>query len=270
MKNIVNAPFLTEICKTASNMYRLGWNERNGGNISVMLDKKQVAKYLDVGKITRLLPINFDAHELCGKYFAATGTGKYFKNIADNPETTLGVFRISQDGKSAELLWDYKDGKAFTSELPSHLMSHISRLKVDPDNRVIIHAHPTYTIAMNTICPIDENEFTHKLWQINTESIVVFPEGVGVLPWMVCGTSKIGEATAKKMQEYRLVIWSNHGIFGAGKDLDEAFGLIETVEKAAQIYMLTQGEMRYNLISDEQLKSIAERFQVTPKEGILA
>ena len=33
------------------------------------------------------------------------------------------------------------------------------------------------------------------------------------------------------------VIWGMHGICGAGRTVDEAFGLIETVEKAAQIYM---------------------------------
>ncbi len=269
MKNILDAPFLKEVCKTASNMYRLGWDERNGGNISVMLDEKQVAEYLDTTKLIRVLPVNFDAQELADRYFIVTGTGKYFKNVEDDPETNLGIIRIAKDGKSVELLWGYKDGGRFTSELPAHLMSHIARLKINPDNRVIMHTHPTYTIAMNTVCPIDENDFTHRLWQINTESIVVFPDGIGILPWMVCGTKEIGEATAKKMQEYRLVVWTNHGIYGAGKDLDETFGLIETVEKAAQIYMLAEGHTRLNLISDDQLKAIAEHFDVTPKDGVL-
>ena len=71
------------------------------------------------------------------------------------------------------------------------------------------------------------------------------------------------------MKKYRIVIWTNHGIYGAGKDLDETFGLIETVEKTAQIYMLTEGHERVNLISDKQLKDIADYFGVTPKAGIL-
>lgn len=56
---------------------------------------------------------------------------------------------------------------------------------------------------------------------------------------MLCGTAEIGKATAEKMKSFRLVVWAMHGIYGAGKTLDETFGLIETVEKAAQIYMLT-------------------------------
>ena len=39
MKDILTAPFLTEIRNITANMYRLGWAERNGGNISVLLDE---------------------------------------------------------------------------------------------------------------------------------------------------------------------------------------------------------------------------------------
>ncbi|MBQ8095177.1 MAG: class II aldolase/adducin family protein [Clostridia bacterium] len=31
------------------------------------------------------------------------------------------------------------------------------------------------------------------------------------------------------------IVWAQHGIYGANKDLDETFGLIETAEKAAEI-----------------------------------
>ena len=30
MKNIIGAPFITEMRKITSNMYHLGWDERNG------------------------------------------------------------------------------------------------------------------------------------------------------------------------------------------------------------------------------------------------
>ena len=32
MKDILTAPFVKEMCDTTANMYRLGWDERNGGN----------------------------------------------------------------------------------------------------------------------------------------------------------------------------------------------------------------------------------------------
>ena len=269
MKDILTAPFVTEMCKTTANMYRLGWDERNGGNISCLLNEKEVGKYLDLSRVIRTIPTGFDAAELTGRIFIVTGTGKYFKNIEDDPETNLGIIRIAADGTTAELLWGWRDGGKFTSEFPAHMMSHMARLRVDPDHRVIMHTHPTYTIAMNTVCTTDEKDFTHKLWQSNTEAVVVFPDGVGILPCMVCGTNEIGIATAEKIQKTRLVIWTNHGIYGAGKTMDEAFGLIETVEKTAQIYMLTLGRA-VNIIPDKIIRELAELWGLTPAEGILA
>ena len=269
MKNIYDAPFLREMCENASNMYRLGWDERNGGNISYLLDENEVAQYLDLNKVIRTIPTGFQANELIGRIFIVTGTGKYFKNIEKDPENNLGIIRIADDGATAELLWGYADGGRFTSELPAHLMSHISRLSVNPDNRIIMHCHPDYTLAMTQVHKMDERELTRTLWKQMTESIVVFPDGLGVLPWMVCGTNEIGEATAEKMKKYRLVVWTLHGIYGAGRDMDETFGLIETVEKAAKQYMLTAHLEKLNTISDAQLKALAERFEVDYRKDFL-
>ncbi len=264
LKDIKSAPFVKEMCKTASNMYRLGWDERNGGNISYLLDEKEVAEYLDLNKVIRTIPLmgvneaEFDVSPLLGKIFIVTGTGKYFKNVEADPETNLGIVRVIKN--SVELLWGYKGGGRTTSELPAHLMCHMARLKADPENRVVMHSHPTHTLAMNYVHELDEKKFTHTLWEMCTECIAVFPDGVGILPWMLCGTNSIGVATAKKMEEFRLVIWAMHGIYGAGKTMDETFGLIETVEKAAQIYMLTAHLPRINTIKDEQMKELAELF----------
>lgn len=269
MKNILDAPFVKEMESTTANMYRLEWDERNGGNISYLLKEEEVSEYLDVKNVLREIPTGFSAKALAGKIFIVTGTGKYFKNVQSDPETNLGIIRIKEDGMTAQLLWGYKGGGKFTSELPAHLMSHMARLSVDPENRVVMHSHPTNTLAMNYVHELDEKKFTHTLWEMCTECIVVFPDGVGVLPWMLCGTNEIGKATAEKMKEFRIVIWGMHGIYGAGKTMDETFGLIETVEKAAHIYMLTAHLPRINTIKDEELVKLAEFFQVKYRKDFL-
>ncbi|MGN1164700.1 MAG: rhamnulose-1-phosphate aldolase [Candidatus Ornithospirochaeta sp.] len=270
MKDIRESRFLREMMDTTANMYRLGWDERNGGNISCLLDDYDLSEYLDMEKVLRTIPLGFDALPLAGRCFLVTGTGKYFKNVEKNPEENLGIVRITEDGKNADLLWGFSDGGRFTSEFPAHLMSHMSRLNKDDGNRVVMHCHPTYTLAMNYVHSLDEKEFTHTLWQMCTECIVVFPDGVGVLPWMLCGTKEIGEATARKMEEFRLVVWGMHGIYGAGKTMDETFGLIETVEKAAQIYMLTAHLERKNTIKDSEMKELAEFFKVDYRKDFLS
>ncbi|WP_407728506.1 rhamnulose-1-phosphate aldolase (plasmid) [Priestia megaterium] len=269
-KDILKAPFLQEMTKTTANLYRLGWDERNGGNISYLLKEDEVAEYLDVNDVKRTLPMIFDGAELAGKYFIVTGSGKYFKNVIDDPAFNLGIIRITEDGKSLDILWGLEDGGVPTSELPSHLMSHIERLKADPNHRVIMHCHATNLIGMTFTHSLDEVAFTKTLWQMCTECIVVFPEGIGIIPWMVPGTDSIGEATAAKMKDVRSVIWPHHGIFGAGTTMDETFGLIETAEKAAEVYTVVcaQGSVKQT-ITDQQLQDLADAFGVVPRQGVL-
>ena len=269
MKDILTAPFMIEMIRTATNMYDHGWDERNGGNISLMLDKTEAREYLDAEKVLRTIPTGFTAPELDGKYFLVTGTGKYFKNVQYAPDINLGIVRLKEQGRQADLLWGYTDGGQFTSEFPAHMMSHVARLKVDPSNRVVMHCHPANILAMTYIHDLDEKKFTRTLWQMCTECIVVFPEGVNVLPWMLCGTNEIGEATAEKMLTARLVVWSQHGIYGVGKDLDETFGLIETAEKAAEIYMKIAHLPLINTITDDQMHQLEERFGIRAREGYL-
>lgn len=263
------APFIQEMSEITRHMWELGWDELNGGNVSYLLDENEVAKYINVLEPLRTIKLTFPVTELAGKYFIVTGSGKYFRNVIKDPEANLGVLRVSANGEGVEVLWGLRNGAVPTSELASHFMSHIERLKVDPTHRIVLHTHATNVIAMTFTHDLDELKFTKTLWEMCTECLVVFPDGVSVIPWIVPGSSEIGRETAKKMKDHRLVIWPQHGIFGTGSTMDATFGLVETVEKAATIYNLIGGREMKQKITDQQLWDLAKAFGVTPKAGIL-
>ena len=47
MKDILTAPWMVEMIRTTTNMYDHGWDERNGGNVSLLLEESQVGDYVD-------------------------------------------------------------------------------------------------------------------------------------------------------------------------------------------------------------------------------
>lgn len=114
-----------------------------------------------------------------------------------------------------------------------------------------------------------KKKFSKTLWQQITECLVVFPEGVGIVPWMVAGTIDLGLASAAKMEYCRIVIWAHHGIMGAGSNFDDAFGLVETVDKAADIYLRSAAVGIKQSITSAELRALADAFNVTPRDGIL-
>lgn len=249
-------------------LYKHNWDERNGGNLSYIVTEEEVKEICPQIKIIRTFHYNFDLSPLIGKYFIITGTGKYFKNCLKDPKTNLGVLLVT-DEHTLSLVWGYKDGGSPTSEAPTHLKCHIERLKVDSNHRLVIHCHPTNIICMSHILTLDSNKWTEILWKMQTESIVVFPEGVAVLPWILCGGEEIGIATAEKMKDYRSVVWAQHGIFCTGKTLDEVFGLIETIEKAAEIYIKICDKPIVQSITNEQLITLAKAFKIDYRKGII-
>ena len=264
--NIYEAP-----CEATRNLWNNGWAERNGGNISYRIDEEEVQFYLDTNRVVYEAALGFEIPELAGMIFLVSGSGKYFKNVWQNPADNLVILKIDKEGKHYQVLWGLETGGIPTSELASHLKCHAVRLRQDSEHRVILHTHSIAISAMTFVHDLDENRFTKTLWEMITECLVVFPDGVAVLPWMVAGTVALGEASAEKMAYSRIVVWPHHGIMGAGQSMDDAFGLVETAEKAADIYMraIAAPTGIVQKITDQQLWDLADRFGVTPKAGIL-
>ncbi len=269
--NIINAKFMNEFRKISTYMYNHNWHEKNGGNMSLLLTEAEVKEYIDTSKaenVIKILPMPSAIPEMAGEYLLVTGTGKYIKNIADNPEENVGLVQVSKDGSYCKLLWGFSDGGTFTSEITMHLSAHYQRRLIDKDQCVVMHAHPTHVIAMTHIHTLDEKEFSKSLWKTCTECITIFPAGVAVLPWMVSSTVSIGLASAKKFKETNVLIWAMHGVTVTGNSLDEAYGVLETVDKAAQIYLETY-ESEINTLTDECLKQIVDTFHIKVKEEYL-
>ena len=257
--------------RVSEQIYAKGWGEANGGNISIRLTQQEIAPYTPhyhSGPEARL-PLALP--DLAGDYFLVTGTGVFFRNIKNSPQESLGIVQIAPDGESYSLVWGYSSGGRPTSELPSHLLSHAARKTAsDGLDKVVLHTHTTNLIALSFVLPLDMATLTRELWEMMTECLVLFPDGIGILPWMLPGQLEIGRETASLMEKHRLVLWPHHGIFGAGQSMDQVFGLIETAEKAAEMLLkvMAAGGKR-QAISRDQLRALAKAFNVTPIPGVL-
>lgn len=267
--NILEFSFVDDLKRVSKEIYTKGWGEANGGNISIRLAAEELApieKYLSAGEETRL---PFTMPELAEDCFLVTGTGVFFRNISEFPMESLGIVRINQRGDAYATEWGYTCGGRPTSELSAHLLSHAARKKTSKGNdRVVLHTHATHLIALSFVLPLDTGVVTRELWEMMSECLVLFPEGVGVMEWMMPGSLEIGQETARLMEKHRLVLWAHHGIFGSGENMDQAFGLIETADKAAEMLLKVMAAGgKKQAISSRQLKDLGRAFGVQPIEA---
>jgi len=251
-----------------------GWHERNGGNLTYRMTEEEVnqVKPYFTAQPGEWVNMGVQAENLKNEFFIATGSGKYFRNVALSPQNNICIVEINDVGDSYRIVWGLEMGGRPTSEFPSHFLNHsVRKAATNGTNRVIYHAHPANIIAMTYILPMSNKAFSRALWQSATECPVVFPGGVGVVEWMVPGGADIALATSKLMAEFDAAVWAHHGLFVSGTDFDTAFGLMHTIEKAAEIYMLVQssGKPVLQTITDDDLRAIAKEFKVTLREEFL-
>ena len=270
--NIKDAKFMESFIRLTADAFQKGWHERNGGNLTYRIPAEEIeAVKGDLHEAAQWQPIGNTVPELAGEYFLVTGSGKYMRNVELCPEENIAVIRIDGKGENYAIVWGLVKGGKPTSELPTHLANHELKKKLtNGRNRVIYHAHPTNLIALTFVLPLSDKEFTRELWEMATEDPVIFPEGLGVVPWMVPGGKAIADASTKLMEKYRVVVWAHHGLFVCGDDFDEAFGLMDTVEKAAEICVKVRSMGgKKQTITKANFLDLAKEFKIDLNTGFL-
>lgn len=270
---VLESKFVQDFIKMADDGYHQGWHERNGGNLSYRLKKGEVDAIKGrLYRDTLWQPIGTSVPGLAGEYFLVTGSGKYFRNITVDPEACLAIIEIDESGDNYRIRWGLVEGGTPTSELPTHLMNHeVKKALTGGKHRVIYHAHTTNTIALTFVLPLNDEAFTRELWEMATECPVVFPEGVGVIGWMVPGGRDIAVATSELMEKYNAVIWAHHGMFCSGENFDLTFGLMHTIEKSAEILIkvLSMSPVKRQTITPDNFRELEKGFHVSLPERFL-
>ncbi len=262
--------FIQEIIKTSRDMWHKGWAEANGGNISVRLSAEYDTEF-DAMPPSEWRALSASLPQLSHEKFLITGTGKFLRNISLAPHQNVGVLELNDTGNHYRILCGFDDDGRPTSELEAHLRSHAA-IKVASHGvkHAIIHTHAPHLIVLSYALELTTPGLTKLLWQCHAECIVGFPGGIEFIPWMMAGSDEIAAETANALRTRPMALWQYHGIFGAGRNLDEAFGLIDMAEKAAQIYLLTRSAGGFSgKLSEEQLRAIASNFKVCPDQDAL-
>jgi rhamnulose-1-phosphate aldolase len=261
---------LQQVTRAAHDLWIKGWAERNAGNISVRLKQEQMPEN---GTATQddWHELGFEAPALAGEFFLFSSTGCHMRNVELLPERYLGIIELDEQARRFRRVWGFSGGGRPTSELAPHLIAHAARVVASAGaDRVVMHAHAPVLIALTYSMDLDTARLTHLLWEMHTECVVVLPTGCGFVPWSVPGSIDLARATAEELSKRPLAIWQFHGAIGTGPDIDTAFGLIDTAEKAAQIYKHAAacGGIR-NKLSNAQIAALARAFSVTPDPEIL-
>ena len=231
---------IARMAEVAGYLWQKGWAERNGGNISYnitpwvddeMRARKPVSESIALG---RRVP------ELSGSWFLVTGTNRRMRCVASEPMQNASIIRIDDDGAGYRIV--ACEAIRPTSELPAHLAIHnYLRASGREQIRVVVHTHPTDLIAMtHNAAFLEKDRLGSLLWSMIPETRAFCPKGLGIVRYELPGSEALADRTIEQLAAYDVVMWEKHGALAVGEDPVEAFDMIDTLSKSAQIYLTSR------------------------------
>ncbi len=258
-------PILDEVREVAEYLWERGWAECNGGNLSINVTEQIEADWLDKE--------DAQDHSLDCAYpgirrnvFFITGSGHRFRDIANDPESHTCLVLLNEDGTRYRVFPEHHPMVVKpTSELPTHLLIHEFLKHQKSDARVVLHTHPTEMIAVSHLSDYkEEATLNQALWSMLPEIKVVIPAGVGLVPYALPSSQALAQATLSTFKHgHQIALWEMHGLMAVGSNPQNAFDIIDTANKAAQILLMCRaaGETPKGL-SPGQLTELARAFKL--------
>ncbi|MGC9366294.1 MAG: rhamnulose-1-phosphate aldolase [bacterium] len=232
-----------DIATASSYIVDKGWGEANAGNLSYNLsDHGEFYDYADFAEYPFCLPVVFP--HLKNSILLITVTGSRMKEISEKPYDNFGIIKINSTGESYAVIYYRNSSQHFkpSSEFISHLLIHDYLIKNKSDKRAVLHTHPDEIIALTNLPDFQgEDKLRKHLYRVLPELEILLPRGIGYVPSLNPGCDELGYATVQVITEKNVVIWERHGAVAVGKDVISCLDLIEVVNKAARILLLTQG-----------------------------
>lgn len=236
-------PLFIHFCDTG---VRKGWHESGTGGLSMLLYPDLVLDIeagLDFSRPFQ--PLGVTVPELAKDFLIVSGNEQFLDDILDRPDEICGIIQVSPDGtgyrKVLGFLSDQRPNnddseRQPTRDLAHHLLIHAQRLRAGKGRKsVVYHCHPANLTALTYMLPLKDEIFSRILAQSSVRFPEVLPDGIGVIDRLIRDPVQLGAETARKFERHDAVVLAFHGLICAGVSLPDVFGVVEVLEKAADI-----------------------------------
>jgi len=256
---------LASIGAGGSQVAEIEASEGAAGNISVYVGWPiEVRRHFP---ILEEIALPQPAPHLANGILIVTGSGRRLRDIASDPAANLGVVLISPDGASGTLHTAHNRlFERLTSEWNSHVAVHDDTVARTGTNfHAVVHAQPRHLTYLSQIPDYrDEDFLNRRLLRWEPETIINLPSGIGILPFMLPGSTLLMDANVKSLRSHRIVVWAKHGVMARSDiSVKRAVDRIEYAETAANYeYMDMLAGGRADGLTRQEMQAVVAAFDV--------
>ncbi|PWU70273.1 class II aldolase/adducin family protein [Gracilibacillus dipsosauri] len=129
----------------------------------------------------------------------------------------------------------------------SEILMHLECFQRRPDIDSVLHAHPSYSVAISSA---------------GLEIPPMFPDfpamisNISYLDYLIPTTHILADAVAEVIAETDVVVMRNHGVLTVGKSMKEAYFFMQLVEEAAKVYYLSKTVGTPRLLTESECQDL--------------
>ena len=252
-----------DAAQVAGFLWQRGWAVKNGGNISLNITGEVDIRTSDLNQFP-YKQLENACPDLSQMVLLMTGAGTRMRDVESNLFKNVCIIRFSDDGTGYYIIDDeiFNSHLIPTSELLTHLAIHQLLKKQGGVQKAVLHTHPDELIAL-TLIPgyCDELRLNKMLFSVQPESAIANPMDIGLVQYILPGTEQLAEKTVASLQYHPIVLWGKHGCIALGKDIQEAFDLIDVMNKSAQfIFLCRDAGYTPQGLSEQQIEELKKKF----------
>ena len=256
---------LSQLGEVGKRLSDIGAAEAAAGNLSI-----SVREHLDITMCfpnMQIMELPVPAPDLAGATLIVSGSGRRLRDILEVPTANLACIFVEAGGRTGRMFTapDCQFNRV-TSEFNSHLaVQHDQMRSRDLKFHAIVHAQPVYLTYLSHLSDYQDEEYLNRhLLRWQPETILNFPQGIGVLPFILIGSVQLTIETMLALRDHHMVIWSQHGVMARADDsMFHALDLIEYAETAARYeYLNLTAGRRSEGLTPDQLREIANSWNL--------
>lgn len=138
----------------------------------------------------------------------------------------------------------------------SEVLMHLECYRERSDITSVLHAHPTYTVAVSTT--------EHEIPSLFPD----FPamvKSVGYLDYVIPTTDELANAVKEIIKEHDVIVMRNHGLLTVGRTMKEAYFYMQLTEESARVFSIASSIGKVRKLTEEECDNLrnlsAEKFR---------
>ncbi|MEF3331100.1 class II aldolase/adducin family protein [Oceanobacillus oncorhynchi] len=156
---------------------------------------------------------------------------------------------------------EIESGKVLSDLKPSsELEMHLECYRKDPNIQAVLHAHPTYSVAVSS---------TGKEIPSMFPDYPAMVKKVSYIDYVIPTTNLIAEKVGEVVADSQAIVMRNHGVLTVGTTIKEAYFYMQLTEEAAKVYAISSAVGAPRTFTEQECDDLRNLSAETYRSSLL-